>query len=227
MNVPSMKAFSTLPIGMILALGCAALSTPGQTAAGMSVGTCVTVNHRPGPAKIIAVTQGGYVVQPEGKAASEALNWAQSDVMPGPCPSAAATAALAAEPHICFASDPDSKGATALERNFRSLIRRTFEREAAQGSDGAVTISFQSLKVSAPRRWLVSDGYNFSSDQSKPIYDLRVQFTTCTDYRSAIDIRQEDQNFECFTAPTGGASCQLSGSTHSLSSVAHKYIPKQ
>jgi hypothetical protein len=212
---------------MILALGCTALSSPANAAAGLGVGACVTVTHRPGPAKIIAVTQGGYVVQPEGKEPSEAMNWAQSDVEAGPCPSAAATAALAAQPHACFASDADSKGATATERSFRSIIRRTFEREAAQGMDGAVTVSFQSFKVGAPRRWLVSDGYNFSSDQNKPIYGLRVTYTTCTDYKAAIQIRQQERNFECFTSPTGGATCQTSGNSGGMAPDKSQYIPKR
>jgi hypothetical protein len=212
---------------MILALGCTALSSPANAAAGLNVGACVTVKQQPGPAKIIAVTPGGYVVQPEGKAASQAMNWQQDNVTSGPCPSAAATAAQFAQPHACFASDSDSKGATATERSFRAVIRRTFEREAAQGSDGAVTISFQSFKTGGARHWLVSDGYNFSSDQSKPIYGLRVKYTTCTDYRSAIDIRQQERNFECFTAPTGDVACQVSGSTGGMMQDKNQYIPKR
>jgi hypothetical protein len=224
MNFRFTRLFSALFVGI---LGCAALSSPGIAATGLVVGACVNVAHQPGPAKIIAVTPGGYVVQAEGKAESQAMNWAQSDVESGPCPSAAATAALLAQPHACFASDVDSKGATAAERSFRSIIRRSFEREAAQGLDGAVTVSFQSFKVGAPRRWLLSDGYNISSDQSKPIYGLRVAFTTCTDYRAAIQIRQQERNFECFTAPTGEAACQTSGNTGGMAQDKSQYIPKR
>jgi hypothetical protein len=193
----------------------------------MAVGACVTVNHRPGPARIIAVTPGGYVVQPEGKAQSDAMNWQQDDVSPGPCPSDAATAARNALPKVCFASDVDGVGASRAERSFRGVIRRTFERQAAEGSDGAVTISFQSFRVGAPRRWLTSDGYNFSSDESKPVYGLRVLYTTCTDYRSAIEIRQQERNFECFTAPTGETACQVSGSTGGMAQDTKQYIPKR
>jgi hypothetical protein len=221
-----MSAGRIVGLGMIVALGCTALPSPAYAAAGLSVGTCVTVRQQPGPATIIAVTPGGYVVQPEGKAASEAMNWQQDNVTAGPCPSAAATSALLAQPHACFASDSDNKGATANERSFRGLIRQTYERQAAQGSDGAVTIAFQSFKIGGPRHWLRSDGFNFSSDQSKPIYDLRVLFTTCTDYRAAIEMRQQDRNFQCFTAPSGGVSCQVAGSTGGMAPDRSQYIPK-
>jgi len=225
MNSRFVNVLSAIPLGIVL--GCAALSLPASAAPGLTAGACVTVKQQPGPAKIIAVTPGGYVVQPEGKAASQAMNWAQSDVETGPCPSAAATAAQLARPHACFASDADGKGANANERSFRAVIRKTFEREAAEGSDGAVTISFQSFKTSAGRHWLTSDGYNFSSNQSKPIYDLRVKFTTCTDYRAAIDMRQQERNFECFTAPTGEISCQVSGSSGGMAQDKNQYIPKR
>ncbi|HEY5072254.1 MAG TPA: hypothetical protein VII63_09505 [Caulobacteraceae bacterium] len=227
MNPRSSMVLSALPLAMVLAVAWVATTSPGHAAAGLGVGACVTVREQPGPAKIIRVTPGGYVVQPQGKAASEAMNWQQDDVTTGPCPSAAATAAQLAQPHACFASDPDSNGGTPIERRFRGLIRRTMEREAAQGSDGAVTVSFQSFTIGRPRRWLRSDGFNFSSDQSKPIYDLRVTYKTCTDYRAAIDIRQQERNFECFTAPTGDAACQMSGSTGGMAQDKQQYIPKR
>jgi hypothetical protein len=144
-----------------------------------------------------------------------------------PQPAARPAAVPAPGAVACFASDSDNKGVTATERSFRGLIRQTYEREAAQGSDGAVTISFQSFKIASPRRWSSSDGFNFSSDQSKPIYDLRVLFTTCTDYRTAIQTRQLDRNFQCFTAPTGGASCQVAGSTGGMAPEKSHYLPKQ
>ena len=226
MTPSSRMALIALPAGLIFALGCAALSSPAAAGAGMSVGTCVTVRQQPGPATIINVTPGGYVVQAEGKAASQAMNWQQDNVTPGPCPSAGVTAALAAQPHTCFASDADSKGANAAERGFRAIIRKTLEHQAAPGMDGAVTVSFQSFKVGAPRHWLVSDGYNMSSDQSKPIYGLRVAYTTCTDFRTQIQLRKEERNFECFTSPTGDAACQTSGNTGGMAQDTSQYIAK-
>jgi hypothetical protein len=227
MTSRSVKFLSALPAGALLVLGAVTPVSPSHAAAGMAVGACVTIRQQPGPAQIIRVTPGGYVVQQEGKAESQAMNWQQDNVTPGPCPSAASTAALAAQPHACFASDADGKGATAHERAFRSVIRRTFEREAAPGMDGATTISFQSFKVGAPRRWLVSDGYNFTSNHQTPVYDLRVVFTTCVDYRTAIEIRRQERNFECFTAPTGETVCQVSGSTGGMAQDQKQYIPKR
>jgi hypothetical protein len=74
---------------------------------------------------------------------------------------------------------------------------------------------------------MVSDGYNFSADRSKPIRELRVLFTTCTDYRTAISLRQMERNFDCFTAPTGDTVCQVSGSTGGMLPDKTQYIPKQ
>jgi hypothetical protein len=200
------------------------LTTPLRAAEGLAVGACVTVKGQTG--RIIKLTPGGYLVQGEGKAPSEALNWARSDVDPGPCPHPP-TAAQLAQPHKCFASDADSRGASGLERSYRSVIRRTFAHPAEPGMDGAVTIHFQSFKIGAPRRWMVSDGYNFSADRSKPIRELRVLFTTCTDYRTAISLRQMERNFDCFTAPTGETVCQVSGSTGGMLPDKTQYIPKQ
>ena len=126
----------------------------------------------------------------------------------------------------CFASDADSKGASPLERGFRGIIRKTLERAAAPGMDGAVTVSFQTFKVGAPRKWLTSDGFNMSSDQSKPIYGLRVAYTTCTDFRTQIQLRKQERNFECFTSPTGDATCQTSGNTGGMAQDTSQYISK-
>jgi hypothetical protein len=133
---------------------------------------------------------------------------------------------LPAQAVSCFASDPDSKGANATERGFRTIIRQTLEHAAAPGMDGAVTVTFQSFKVGAPRRWMTSDGYDISADQSKPIYGLRVAYTTCTDFRTQIQMRQQERNFECFTGPAGDAVCQTSGSTGGMARDTSQYIPK-
>ena len=75
MHSRSKKTFSTFSIGMIVALGCAALSSAGHAAAGLGVGTCVTIKQQPGPARFIQVTPGGYRVQQEGKTPGQAMNW--------------------------------------------------------------------------------------------------------------------------------------------------------
>jgi hypothetical protein len=202
-------------------LGCG-LAMPAGAAEGLGVGACVTVRGQPG--RIITLTPGGYVVQGEGKARSEALNWAREDVTAGPCPRPPTQAELA-QPHSCFRSDSDGQG-NSIARSYRSVIRRTFERAAEPGMDGAVTLRFESFKVGAARRWTPADGYNFTADRSKPIRDLRVVFTTCTDYRTAIQLLRRERNFECFTAPTGETVCQVSGSTGGMMPDKTQYIPK-
>ena len=213
---------SACVFGASAMLSCAI--APAGAAEGLGVGACVKVRQQPGPAKIVALTAGGYVVQPAGKARSEAMNWAREDVTPGPCPGAPTRAQLA-QPHTCFASDADGAGG-ASQVSDRSVIRRTFERKAAPGSDGAVTIHFQSFRTGASRRWMRSDGYNFTADRSKPIHELRVVFTTCTDWRTAIQLLQRERNFECFTEPTGEHVCQVSGSTGGMMPDRTQYIPK-
>lgn len=54
------------------------------------------------------------------------------------------------------------------------------------------------------------DGYNFSADQSKPAYDTRLAFTTCTDYRASIMQVARTRAFQCFTSPIGDFNSQTS-----------------
>lgn len=182
---------------------------PGPVAAGdLAVGACVTVDQpsvRGQAGRIIQLTPGGYFVQGDGKAPSQAQNWVRADVHPGPCPTKDVVMGQS-----CFPSDADGAGGAGLEQNIRSVIRQTYEHGPAVGQDGAVTIAFQSVQMGAPRAWLVSDGFNFSADQSKPVYDVLVGFTTCTDYKAKITKIVQQRAFECFTAPGGALSCQTS-----------------
>jgi hypothetical protein len=225
MNFGSAKIFSAVLFGIAVAAGGAVPSAPAEAADGLAVGACVTVRGQPSPGRIIALSRGGYVVQGQGKAPSEAMNWATTDVDPGPCP-APPNAAQLAQPHACFASDSDSLGATVLEQGFRGAVRQTIERAPAPGYDGAVTVSFQSFKVGAGRRWTAADSFNFSADPGKPVYPLRVKFTSCTDYRTAIELRQQESNYECFTTPTGETVCQMSGNSGGMMQPTTQRIPK-
>jgi hypothetical protein len=227
MTIKLANAVSAFRATCFVLFGCTAVSLPAYAAGGLAVGACVTVKQQPGPAQIIKITPGGYVVQPEGKTASEAMNWQQDNVTAGPCPSGPAVAAVAGRQTSCAASDPDSNGKSALEREFRGQIRQSMERPAAAGADGATTITFQSVAIGAPRAWLAVDSFNFSADRNKPIYDLRVKFTTCVDFRAAIEVRERDQNFQCYTAAGGGSACQIASSSADLTPEKKQYIPKQ
>ncbi len=128
----------------------------------------------------------------------------------------------------CSSSDPDSNGKNALERTLRGVIRRAWEKKAAEGSDGAVTITFQRFSVSAPRAWrpTATDPYS-QADPKKPIYPVRTIFTTCTDYRTAITRRKMERLYDCFTHKNGGVQCTQVGRTAGLMEDEEQYIPKQ
>jgi len=129
---------------------------------------------------------------------------------------------------ICSALDSDSNGKTPLERTFRGVIRRAWEKEAREGSDGAVTITFQRFTVGAPRAWRPSatDAYS-QADPKKPIYPVRTILTTCTDYRTAITRRKMERLYDCFTHKSGGIQCTQVGRTAGLMEDEKQYIPKQ
>jgi hypothetical protein len=221
MTYRSVKASPGLPVAIAVTLIWAASPAPSSAAAGLKVGDCVTVRQQPGPAQILVVTPGGYFVQAEGKKPGEALNWQQDDVQPGPCPSAASKAVLAARATACFASDADSNGATDGERYFRALVRPLFERPAAAGQDGAVTIRFESFQIGPPHDW--TTGFNWAADQTKPVYDLRVGFTICRDYRASIETSQQVRYFSCFTDPFQVFGCRNAGPTGDTPDKNQKY----
>jgi hypothetical protein len=123
----------------------------------------------------------------------------------------------------CFASEPDRAG---LDGNLRGIIRRAFEKEPPAGLDGAVTVRFQSFRVSPARRGNIIDRAQYELDLSKPVYAVRAQFETCTDYRSATTTRQMERNFLCFTNSTGGQNCSVTGTTAGMRKDTEQYVPK-
>ncbi len=129
----------------------------------------------------------------------------------------------------CGGSSPDADGKTAGEKAYRGVIRRLWEKEAATGSDGAVTIIFDSLVVGAGRAWraTATDAYS-QADPKKPIYAVRASFTTCTDYRTAISRRKMERIYDCFTHKTGGLQCTQTGASGALALKDKKeYIQKK
>ena len=129
----------------------------------------------------------------------------------------------------CSASSEDSDGKTANEKTFRGVIRRLWEKEAAKGSDGAVTITFQKVIVGASRAWRanLSDAYS-QADPKKPIYPVRATFATCTDYKKAISKRKMERIYDCFVHKTGGWQCTQTGASGALALKDEKeYIQKQ
>lgn len=117
----------------------------------------------------------------------------------------------------CSASSEDSIGKTTNEKTFRGVIRRLWEKEAREGSDGAVTITFQKMVVGTPRAWRanLSDAYS-QADPKKPIYPVRATFATCTDYKKAISKRKMERIYDCFVHKTGGWQCTQTGASGAL-----------
>ncbi|HYJ88856.1 MAG TPA: hypothetical protein VEW46_22520 [Pyrinomonadaceae bacterium] len=140
-----------------------------------------------------------------------------------PTPARADTGGVA-----CSASSPDADGKSANEKTFRGVIRRLWEKEAREGSDGAVTITFQKVVVGAPRAWrpTATDAYS-QADPRKPIYPVRATFATCTDYRAAISKRKMERIYDCFVHKTGGWQCTQTGASGPLAIKDEKeYIQK-
>ena len=123
----------------------------------------------------------------------------------------------------CFASEPERAG---LEGSLRGVIRRAFEKKPPAGLDGAVTVRFQSFRVSPGRKADIIDQVQYKPDLSKPVYSVRAQFETCTDYRSATTTRQMERNFLCFTNSTGGQNCSVTGTTAGMRRDTEQYVPK-
>lgn len=129
----------------------------------------------------------------------------------------------------CSASSDDSDGKTTNEKTFRGVIRRLWEKEPREGSDGKVTITFQKTVVGAPRAWRanVSDAYS-QANPKKPIYPVRVSFLTCTDYNKAISKRKMERIYDCFVHKTGGWQCTQTGASGALAlKDEDEYIQKQ
>jgi hypothetical protein len=180
----------------------------------LPVGACVAIRGAAG--RIIRLTPGGYVIQTQGQAASDAMNWSRDDVTPGPCPAGQPAAAQPPGRVACPVGDAGNLDATQQGRSFLPAMRALIAHPAAPGMDGAETVTFQSLQVAGGRAWTVADSVNFTADPARPVYDARASFTTCTDFVAAIELRQQVSNFECFTAPTGQFICQMSGTVNGM-----------
>lgn len=129
----------------------------------------------------------------------------------------------------CSASSEDSIGKTTNEKTFRGVIRGLWEKEAREGSDGAVTITFDKVVVGAPRAWrpTFSDAYS-QADPKKPIYPVRASFATCTDYQKAISKRKMERIYDCFYHKAGGWQCTQTGESGALARKDKEdYIQKQ
>lgn len=129
----------------------------------------------------------------------------------------------------CFASDSETDIKNTNEKNFRGAIRRLWEKEAPEGSDGTVTLMFENFVVGGSRAWrpTLTDAYS-QADPKKPIFAVRTTFETCTDYRSAISKRKMERVYDCFVHRAGGWQCTQTGASGALALKDKKeYIQKK
>ncbi|HEX8444390.1 MAG TPA: hypothetical protein VF631_12175 [Allosphingosinicella sp.] len=204
---------------------------------GLAVGTCIVTGYG-SKGVIIGTTQNGYRIRLDltGGILPDQYH---GGVTAAPCPATAAGANAPPTPQGrgstgkatvqrttaggCFASEPEKAG---LEGTLRGVIRRAFEKDPPAGLDGAVTVRFQSFRVSPGRKADIIDRVQYKPDLRKPVYSVRAQFETCTDFRTATTTRQMERNFLCFTNSTSGQNCSVTGTTAGMRKDTEQYVPK-
>lgn len=107
----------------------------------------------------------------------------------------------------CPASDPDSKGKSAMENSFRAAIRKGFEREPEAGADGRVTVTIQSLSAGQSHPYRLYEDPNEA--RGKTIYPVRAIFTSCTDYNRRIVLVKRERAFSCYRNTAGEWVCDI------------------
>ena len=201
----------------------------------MPVGTCVTAYGESG--KIVGYVQGGYRVasdaNPNGTpfvASASGTTKTSCTVTQGvtrPVAERPARPATAAVPGnlpngatlpprggACFGSS--TGGLTGPARIFGSLIVSNWAAPAHPGSDGAVTVKVDSLRVGVSRRATFWDRDNNTLDARAPVTPVIARVTTCTDYRTRLDYREVQENFLCYTKAIGGLACGETAHTADL-----------
>ncbi len=233
-----MRKFMVLTATAAVSASGPALLQPAFAAVpGLAIGTCVMTGS--GLKGVITGVDAlnHYLIRADLNGAP--LREYVGSVVVVPCPAAAAGAnapptppgrrstgtaiAEASGRGVCFASEPERAG---LEGTLRGVVRRAFEKVPPAGLDGAITVRFQSFRVSPARRGDIIDRAQYELDLSKPVYSVRAQLETCTDYRSATTTRQMERNFLCFTNRTGGQNCSVTGTTAGMRRDTEQYVPK-
>ena len=105
----------------------------------------------------------------------------------------------------CFASSTGTLSGQA--RTYANLIIGNWAAAARPGSDGAVTVKVDALRVGASRHATFYDRDNATLDPRAPVTPVVARVTLCTDFRTRLDMREVQENFLCYTKATGGLSC--------------------
>lgn len=107
----------------------------------------------------------------------------------------------------------DNDGAIAEpERSIRAAIRAGFERPAAAGADGAVSVHIENVSIGAARAYtpyrdpIEADG--------RPVYPVRAKFTACTDYRTRLTLVTRERLYACYRDQTNAWACDITAAAN-------------
>jgi len=107
----------------------------------------------------------------------------------------------------------DNDGAVAEpERSIRAVIRAGFERPAAPGADGAVSVHIENLSIGAARAYtphrdpIEADG--------REVYPVRAKFTACTDYRTRLNLVTRERLYACYRDTTNAWACDITAAAN-------------
>ena len=75
-------------------------------------------------------------------------------------------------------------------------IRHAWEKPAPAGSDGAQTVTLQSIKIGRPRPWRIAD--DGGGQPGTSVYPAKVHWTLRTHYRTRTVVLEREWIFSCF-----------------------------
>jgi len=150
------------------------------------------------------VNQDWVRAAPAGAATAPAASVGGAATRP-PAPGTTSADTMSSAGTACPAAEAD-RGAEP-ERSFRQAIRAGFERDAAPGADGRVTVNIETIGIGQPHAYTV---YNDPREaEGKQVYPVRARFTACTDYRSRIVLDTRERAFACYAATGGAWACDV------------------
>ena len=101
----------------------------------------------------------------------------------------------------------DSAPRTDMEKTFRPVIKKIFEKKAEPGADGSVSVSIQKMDIGESHSYREYEDPNES--RGKAIYPVRAKFTTCTDYKTRTVLVDRERAFACYQNTTGEWVCDI------------------
>jgi len=106
----------------------------------------------------------------------------------------------------------DDAASAEPERSIRAVIRAGFERPAAPGADGAVSVHIENLSIGAARAYtpyrdpIEADG--------RQVYPVRAKFTACTDYRTRLVLVTRERLYACYRDETNAWACDITAAAN-------------